>query len=184
MTRGRFAPTLLRRRGAHASARTSGQVHATLPLHRGTGLAAAALLTACTPEVNAEMTTYRGINAIRKQAGLPPLIPDVNLVKIARIRSADITANGYFSHYPPNGCNFLCLMDQYGISHAWSGENLDENNWNWSQTADRAVQGWKNSPPHLENILNCHYQGFGTGVVTAADGMIYYTMILEGAATC
>ncbi len=148
------------------------------------GLAAAALLTGCTPEVNAEMTTYSGVNAIRQQAGLPPLTPDANLVNIARIRSADMAANGYFSHRPTNGCNFLCLMDQYGIPHAWAGENLDRNTWDWSQTAAMAVQGWKNSPPHLENILNCHYQRFGTGVVKAADGKIYYTMVFDGAATC
>jgi uncharacterized protein YkwD len=148
------------------------------------GMAAAALLTACTAEVSAEMTTYSGVNAIRQQAGLPPLTPDANLVKIARLRSADMAANGYFSHYPPNGCNYICLMDQYGIPHAWAGENIDWNSWDWNQTADVAVQMWKNSPPHLEDILNCHYQRFGTGVVKAADGKIYYTMLFEGDATC
>lgn len=147
-------------------------------------MAAAFLLTACTPELNAELTTYSGVNAIRLQAGLPSLTPDANLVKIARLRSADMAANNYFSHYPPSGCNFICLMDQYGIPHAWAGENIAWNTWDWSQTADVAVQMWKNSPPHLENILNCHYQRFGTGVVKAADGKIYYTMIFEGAAAC
>ena len=39
-------------------------------------LFALALLTACSPEVNAEMKTYSGVNAIRVQAGLPPLTPD------------------------------------------------------------------------------------------------------------
>jgi len=43
---------------------------------------------------------------------------------------------------------------------------------------------WKNSPPHLENILNCHYERFGTGVAQAADGRIYYTMIFDGNANC
>jgi uncharacterized protein YkwD len=148
------------------------------------GVGAAALLTACTAAVNAEMTTYSGVNAIRTQAGLPPLTPDADLVKIARLRSADMAANGYFSHYPPNGCNYICLMDQYGIPYVFAGENIAWNTWDWNQTAAMAVQMWKNSPPHLENILNCHYQRFGTGVAQAADGKIYYTMIFEGDATC
>ena len=148
------------------------------------GLAAMALLTACTPEVNAELKTYSGINAIRVQAGLPPLVPDANLVRVARARSADMAAKSYFSHTPPDGCNYVCVMDRMGVPHSYAGENIAWNTWDWSQTADVAVQMWHNSPPHMENILNCHYERFGTGVVKAADGKVYYTMIFDGNARC
>jgi len=162
------------------------------------GFAALVLLTACTPSVNAEMETYTGINAIRTAQGLPPLTPDANLVKVARIRSAYMAANSspppniYFTHFPPDGCNYdgrvaaayLCIMDNNGVPHAYAGENIAWNTWDWAQTADEAVQAWHNSPPHMENILNCHYQRFGTGVAKAADGKVYYTMIFEGNASC
>jgi len=148
------------------------------------GLAALAFLTACTPEVDAELTTYAGINAIRTQAGLPPLIPDADLVKVARIRSQDMAANNYFGHDPPDGCNYVCLMDRAGVSYAWAGENLAWNTWDWTQTADVAVRMWNNSPPHMENILNCRYERFGTGVAKAADGKVYYTMIFVGSRDC
>jgi uncharacterized protein YkwD len=148
------------------------------------GLGTLLLFAACTPEVNAEMRTYSGINAIRVQAGLPPLTPDASLVRVARARSGDMAANNYFSHYPPGGCNYLCFFDQFAIPHAYAGENIAWNSWDWAQTADVAVEMWHNSPPHMANILNCHYTRFGTGVVKAADGKIYYTMIFEGNGRC
>ena len=30
------------------------------------------------------------------------------------------------------------------------------------------MTAWKNSPPHLENIMNCHYTKFGTGVAQSS----------------
>lgn len=147
-------------------------------------LLAVAFVTGCTAEVDAEMKTYAGINAIRTQNGLPPLRPDAGLAEVARHRSADMAANNYFSHEPPDGCNFVCIMDQMGITHAWGGENIAWNNWDWSQSADRAVMMWNNSPPHMENILNCHYTRFGSGVAKAPNGRVYYTMIFEGDNPC
>jgi uncharacterized protein YkwD len=147
-------------------------------------LGALALLTACSAEVNAELRTYAGINAIRTQNGLPPLQPDASLVAVARLRSQDMAAKGYFSHDPPDGCNFVCLLDNSRVPYAYAGENIAWNNWDWSQTADRAVSMWQASPPHMQNILNCHYVRFGTGVSKAANGRIYYTMLFEGNGSC
>jgi uncharacterized protein YkwD len=145
---------------------------------------AVVLLTGCTAEVNAELKTYSGINAIRAQSGLPPLAADAGLVRVARARSQDMAAKSYFSHTPPDGCNYVCLMDKFGVPHAWAGENIAWNTWDWTQTADIAVNMWHNSPPHMENILDCHYERFGTGVAKGADGKIYYTMVFEGNKAC
>lgn len=147
-------------------------------------VAGMALLTGCGPEVQAELNTYAGINAIREKNGLPPLQPDKELVEVARIRSRDMAAKNYFSHDPPDGCNFVCIMDGSGAHHAWAGENIAWNNWDWDQSSDRAVYMWENSPPHLHNILNCHYTRMGTGVAKTPDGKIYYTMIFEGENQC
>ncbi len=147
-------------------------------------VAAIAFLTSCTAEVNAELKTYSDINAIRAERGMPPLRPDAELVKVARARSADMAAKSYFSHNPPDGCNFVCLMDKFGVAHGYAGENIAWNTWDWTQTAGVAVQMWHNSPPHLENILNCHYERFGTGVSKGKDGKVYYTMIFDGNAKC
>jgi uncharacterized protein YkwD len=146
--------------------------------------AAVFLLTSCTPEINAELKTYGGINAIRAEGGLPPLTPDAALVQVARARSQDMAAKGYFGHNPPDGCNYVCVMDEFGVPHSWAGENIAWNTWDWTQTADVAVNMWHNSPPHMANIMDCHYTRFGTGVARAANGRIYYTMIFEGNRAC
>jgi uncharacterized protein YkwD len=142
------------------------------------------LFAACTPESQAEMVTYNGINEIRAENGLPPLTPDAALLEVARIRSRDMAANHYFSHNPPDGCNYACLLDAHGVPYAWAGENIAWNTYDWSQTGAQAVQLWRNSPPHLQNILNCHFERFATGVAKGSDGKVYYTMIFEGARDC
>ena len=143
-----------------------------------------AVFAGCSREQGAEVTTYSGINAIRAAHGLPPLRADAGLVAAARVRSQDMASNGYFSHNPPDGCNFACLIDEYEGSHGYAGENIAWNNYSWAQTAAVAVQMWENSPEHLANILNCHYERFGTGVAEAADGKIYYTMLFDGMRNC
>ncbi len=148
------------------------------------GIAAIALFSGCTSESAAEMTTYAGINTIRAEHGLTPLTPDPALLEVARIRSRDMAALSYFSHDPPDGCNYSCLLDAKGYAYSWAGENIAWNTWDWTKTAGVAIQMWENSPPHLENILNCHYERFATGVAKGEDGKTYFTMIFEGAAAC
>jgi uncharacterized protein YkwD len=150
------------------------------------GLAALALLTACTAEVDAELKTYAGVNAIRTRAGLPPLQPDRALVEAARERSDDMARTEHFAHDRIGGCEkeFICVLVRLGIPYAYAGENIAWNNWPWADTAEHAITVWKNSPPHLENIMNCHYTKFGTGVAQSPDGNIWYTMIFEGNAAC
>jgi uncharacterized protein YkwD len=157
---------------------------ASLLLFAAFSVAALAVTSACTPESKAELTTYAGINAIRAEYGLPLLTPDPALLEVARVRSRDMAAQGYFSHSPPDGCNYLCLLDAYAVPYSWAGENIAWNTYDWSQTAAVAVQLWRNSPPHLENILNCHFERFATGVAKGADGKVYYAMIFEGAKPC
>jgi len=146
--------------------------------------ACAPVVAGCSREQSAELVTYAGINAIRRADGLPALRPDATLVRIARIRSEDMATKRYFSHYPPDGCNFTCLIDAYEGPHQFAGENIAFNSFDWSRTAEVAVQMWHDSPSHLANIVNCHYERVGTGVAQSNDGTIYYTMIFEGAAAC
>lgn len=148
------------------------------------GALAFALFSACTTESAAEVKTYEDINAMRAEAGLPPLTPDPGLLGIARHRSDDMAKEGYFSHEPPDDCNYVCLMDENGVPYAYAGENIAWNDYPWDQTADVAVRMWRNSPPHYANITNCHYERFATGVAKAPNGKIYYTMIFEGNRAC
>ncbi len=149
-------------------------------------LAALVLMTGCTAEVDAEMQTYAGVNAIRTKAGLPPLQPDYRLVAAARERSTDIAKTRHFAHDRIGGCplEFMCVLDRMGVPYAYAGENIAWNDWPWPASPAHAVTSWRNSPTHLENIMNCHFTKFGTGAVRSDDGKIWYTMIFEGNAPC
>jgi uncharacterized protein YkwD len=154
-----------------------------LPLIGFAALLMAVLVSGCTPEAASEVKTIDGINAIRAQYGLPPLVADPGLTAVARARSKDMAAKNYFSHTPPDGCDYICLYQQHGVPFAWAGENIAWNTWGWDKTATVAVDMWRNSPPHFKNITDCHYERVGAGVAKVGE-RVYYTMVFEGSRSC
>ena len=147
-------------------------------------LTAAVASSGCIVLANTEIELYAEVNAVRAEAGLPPLEADPVLADIARFHSNDMAVNHTFRHEFANGCTVICVMDERGVPHAWAGENLEVNNWPWPETAYRAVAKWQSTPEHLKNMLNCHYTRFGAGVIPDDTGRIYFSMVFEGNATC
>jgi uncharacterized protein YkwD len=147
-------------------------------------LVAAAISGGCQLMINAELVTYTGVNAIRTNAGLPPLEADPTLANIARFHSQDMARRHVLKHEFENGCTIICVMDALGVPYAWAGENIEVNNWDWAQTAQRTILKWQSGSEHLANMLNCHYTRFGAGVTASPEGGIYYSMVFEGDAAC
>ena len=146
--------------------------------------AVAIAASGCKLAVNAELETYATVNALRTDAGLRPLTPDRALSDVARLHSQDMAANRRIRHEFDNGCTVICVMDALGIERAWAGENTESNNWEWTETAYRAVAKWSSDSEHLGNMMNCHYTRFGSGVTQGSDGRIYYSTVFEGHADC
>lgn len=113
-----------------------------------------------------------GINQIRTEHDLAPLTLSSALSAAAQAHSADMVANGYFSHSSRNGTPFWQRIEDYypmGHFHYWSvGENLL---WSSGTTvAPRAVVSeWMASPPHRENILNPGWRQVGIGAASSPD---------------
>lgn len=148
-------------------------------------LVAAALVSGgCVLLSNAELVTYAAVNQVRTDAGLAPLTPDPVLRDIARLHSQDMAANQRLTHEFDNGCTVICVMDALNVPHAWAGENVEVNNWDWAEAPERAVMKWQNTPGHLANMLNCHYTRFGAGVTPGDGGRIYFSVVFEGDASC
>jgi uncharacterized protein YkwD len=122
----------------------------------------------------------RSVNAERAAAGLPALAVDGTLVNIARLRSNDMASRNYFSHTSPEGQTAFTLLDQWGVSYSWAGENLARNNYPLEETVAVAVRDLMASPPHRANILSPNYTRIGIGYAEDASGMRYYTMIFVG----
>lgn len=122
----------------------------------------------------------RRLNAERAAAGLPALAVDVDLVAIARIRSRDMAARGYFSHTNPEGQTAFTLLDQLGIPYSWAGENLARNNYPMAEAVAVAVADLMASASHRANILSVNYTRVGVGYAEDGDGMHYLTTVFVG----
>ncbi|MGH2608500.1 MAG: CAP domain-containing protein, partial [Tepidiformaceae bacterium] len=139
------------------------------------------------PEVSAgpitglEQRLLDGINAQRASAGLGPYVLDAGLSKIARIRSQQMADQGYFAHVDPYGYSMYTeLIQKFGFRYAWAGENLALNNYNVSDSPERAIISLMKSPTHAANILAGDFSRIGVGEVTTADGRHIYAMIFLG----
>jgi uncharacterized protein YkwD len=107
------------------------------------------------------------INAFRRTNGLRPLRLSRALTAAARQHSTEMAARGYFSHSSADGSSFDRRIARYyprGHSRFWAvGENLL-----WSSPsvdAGGALQMWKDSPPHRENLLNGRWREIGLSAV-------------------
>jgi len=127
-----------------------------------------------------EADCVRRLNDERAAASLPALAVDGDLVAIGRIRSGDMAARDYFSHTSPDGQSAFTLLDQWGITYSWAGENLARNNYPLEETVAVAVRDLMASPPHRANMLNPNYTRVGVGFAEDGSGMRYYTIIFVG----
>src|SRR4030042_4720836 len=75
---------------------------------------------ACTPQQVLEMKLTAELNKVRMEKGLQPLSPDPGLSAVARARAEDMARSGYFSHRPPDGCDFRWSASKQGGPFGWA----------------------------------------------------------------
>lgn len=118
-----------------------------------------------------EKEMLRLLNIERQKNGLSTLRANESLRSVARAHCGDMFANGYFSHYNPEGLSPFDRMDNAGISYQAAGENLA-----YAPTVEIAHQGLIDSPGHRANILSDKYGQIGIGVM---DAGIYGKMFCQ-----
>ena len=111
------------------------------------------------------------VNQERQKAGVAPLTVDLELSRVARIKSQDMKDNGYFSHTSPTYGSPFDMMKKFGISYRTAGENIALHS-----SVESAHAGLMNSEGHRKNILNPSFTHIGIGIV---DGR-YYTQMFIG----
>lgn len=100
-------------------------------------------------------------NIERKKQGLPELQVDMNLSKVAHLKSEDMQKNHYFDHNSPTYGSPFDMMRNFGISYSAAGENIAQG----QRTPEKVIQAWMDSPGHRANILNPSYTHVGVGYV-------------------
>lgn len=115
------------------------------------------------------------VNSERTKNGLPALTIDLEVARVARVKSQDMVDNNYFSHNSPTYGSPFDMMKSFGIEYLHAGENLAGN-----QTVDKAHTALMNSSGHRKNILNQDFTHIGIGV-KASDryGYIYTQMFIS-----
>lgn len=106
-----------------------------------------------------EKEVVRLTNIERSKQGLKPLTLNVELSKVARLKSIDMVNKKYFDHTSPTYGSPFDMMKSFGISYRAAGENIAYG----QRTPEEVVKGWMNSPGHRANILNGNFTEIGVG---------------------
>jgi len=114
-------------------------------------------------------------NEFRQGEGLPDLLPDEALAAVARAHSEDMVVREFYSHENPYGLGprdriEAALGDRYYL--ATTAENIAYRSSAGSlfidmppgELARSYAQGWIDSPPHRENLLDPSLTHIGIGV--------------------
>lgn len=106
-----------------------------------------------------ESQTISLINAERKKQNLGELGTDGALTTAARRHAADMCNNNHFSHTGTDGSDFTKRAKDAGYGGFANGEVIG-----WQHTSAESIfNGWMQSPPHHDIILNSSVTKIGVG---------------------
>jgi uncharacterized protein YkwD len=182
---------LPRRRTRHAPGRR-GPARAAVAALLATGLAAAASTTGAdarslhprplsprppttrvlsvSPDRAMALEVIRLTNVERVKAGCTAAHEVAALSTAARLHSADMAAQDYFSHTSLDGRSPWDRIEAQGYLYG-SAENIAAG----QQTPSAVVTAWMNSSGHRANILACANVAIGVGVGHGGTYGIYWT---------
>lgn len=124
-----------------------------------------------------EKQAFNLLNSQRAAKGLPALVWNDEVAKIARMHSDNMAKYKFFSHTGLDGFMVNDRADFCGVSK-WKaiGENIAYNR-GYEKPADFAVERWMQSTAHRENILNDRWKESAIGVAVSSDGAFYFTQV-------
>jgi uncharacterized protein YkwD len=121
-----------------------------------------------------ERRAFEQTNAERAKNGLPALVWDSDLCKMARSQSERMAKQGYLSH-SLDGLRLRERARAVGIAHyTVLGENIAYN-FGYEDPGGFAVERWMLSPGHRANILEATFRAMAVGIFVASDGSVFLT---------
>ncbi len=111
-------------------------------------------------------------NAFRRSEGLGDVTPNRELNATARLYAEYLAKSGRFAHEADgrkpadrakaSGYKFCTIAENLAL-------NLDSRGFKSEALAGQALEGWKKSPGHRENMVQPHVTEIGVGVARAPD---------------
>ena len=127
-----------------------------------------------------ESGLLEAMNRERASQGLSQLAFRADLLVIARRRSADMTENGYFAHFGPDGESVYSPASSSGLRFSALGENLARVGSDAQRSVQVAIEKLMESPPHRANILNPLFTHVAVGASTDQDGVTVFSTVYAG----
>ena len=104
------------------------------------------------------------VNAERAKAGVAPLTLDDRLNKSAQVKADDMVATSDLDHVDANGKHGYEYAMEYNHDCKIPSENISTSTLDYRNTS-AVVDGWMNSKPHHDAMLNPSYSTTGFGIV-------------------
>jgi len=122
-----------------------------------------------------ERRAFDLINSERAKNGLPQLVWDAELCRMARLHSEKMARLNFFDHEGPDG-DLPNRALESGVRWRSLAENIALNQ-GYSDPVTLAVDQWMHSSGHRANILRGIFTHSAVGIARAADGRVYLTQV-------
>jgi uncharacterized protein YkwD len=115
------------------------------------------------------------INAERQRQGLPALVYNAQLDRMAKIQAANMAYFQKMAHTIPE--SQLPTLGDRARYAGYPFGRLAENVALGYPNAETVVQGWMNSSGHRRNILDGTVEETGIGIARSSAGGLYYCQV-------
>jgi uncharacterized YkwD family protein len=116
------------------------------------------------------------VNKERTSRGLSALKLNMEVSKVATVKSQDMIDKNYFDHNSPTYGSPFDMMKKFGITYRSAGENIAMG----QKTPQEVMTAWMNSEGHRKNILNSSFTEIGIGIAKDKNGRLYWTQMFIG----
>ena len=122
-----------------------------------------------------EARIFELINAERQHQGLPALVYNAQLDRMAKIQAENMAYFQKMAHTLPEAQ--LPTLGDRARYVGYPFGRLAENVALGYPNAETAVQGWMNSTGHRRNILDSSVEETGIGIARSSAGGLYYCQV-------
>jgi uncharacterized protein YkwD len=111
------------------------------------------------------------VNLERAAAGLPPLVTNPVLQKIAEAYACRMIDEGFFDHRDASSGDG---PSERAVAHDYSFYAIGENLAAGQESAAEVMRVWMESPSHREIILDSNWEEIGIGVRLGGEYSVYW----------
>ncbi|HUG91601.1 MAG TPA: CAP domain-containing protein [Planctomycetaceae bacterium] len=131
----------------------------------------------------AEQQIVERVNRLRQEQGLEPLSTDRTLAETAAAFAGFMARTDLYGH-TADGNRPSERASEHGYEFCIISENIAyqfrTRGFETAELARRFVEGWKNSPPHRENLLDPDVTETGVGIAQSEQTGVFYAVQMFG----